>query len=62
MEVSTEAVVKDLLARQEKRRLREWRRMVNRFADEGLIERREMQCPRCRRTVILVCDACCKVV
>ena len=54
----TRAVLEDLRQRESRRRLRNWRRMVKRYADTGLISRKPMKCPQCGRVVDMVCDDC----
>ena len=51
-------VMDDLKARERRRRLGKWRRMVERYADDGLIPRWHVRCGKCGRTVDLLCVHC----
>ena len=57
MPVSQQArtVIQDL---ERRRRLNAWRRMLESYADRGLINRRHLKCPRCGRMVELLCTRC----
>ena len=52
------AVMEDLSARERVRRLRNWRRMIENYANGGAIERRYVKCPKCGRIVDLLCPQC----
>ena len=55
---STRMVYADLRRRERSRRLRDWRRMVERYIGDELISRRAVRCPRCGRTVDMFCLRC----
>ncbi len=51
-------VLEDLRARESKRRLRNWREMLGRYVDTGLISRKPVKCLKCGRVVDMVCEEC----
>ncbi len=54
----TRVVLGDLKTRESRRRLRNWRRMVERYAENGVISRRSVRCLKCGRVVDMVCEEC----
>ncbi len=54
----TRVVSEDLRARQSRRRLRNWRRMVEKYAETGLISRKPVKCLKCGRVVDVICEEC----
>ena len=54
----TRVVLEDLRARESKRRLRNWRAMLERYTDSGLISRKPVECLKCGQVVDMVCEEC----
>ena len=56
----TRVVLEDLKTRVSRRRLRNWRRMVEGYAEYGMISRKPVRCLKCGRVVDMVCEECLK--